>query len=406
MAQRTSGKHVLGYAAMLAILVPIQLAYAGSYQVLWKFDPSQGDGALPGGGVLRDAAGNLYGTTEGGGAFQAGTVFKLAEDGTETVLYSFHGGNDGAGPTSALITDAAGNFYGTTTWGGTGACGVGCGTVFKLRPDGTETVLHSFQGDGKDGYYPRAGLVMDQAGNLYSTTQGGGTGSSGTVFEVSAGGKEKILHSFTGGDGELPYYGSLLMDTSGNLYGTTEMGGGYGQGVIFMVSSTGAETVLHSCDGYPSNNDCAKPFGGLSIDQNGNLYGDSAEGGRSGLGDVFKLAPDGTFTEIYAFTSDWLPEYGVIRDQSGNLYGTTEGTGTEPCKGCATIFKVTPDGTETVLHRFNHKYRGLFPTGALVTDGNGYLYGTTATGGSGKSGKHCGLAEGPNGCGTVFRVKE
>jgi uncharacterized repeat protein (TIGR03803 family) len=410
---RTAAR-IAGCGLLFALFGPFQFAHAGSFDLLWSFKgPAQGDGAFPQAGLMRDASGDLFGTTAGGGAYSMGAVFEIAADGTESVLYSFKGGNDGAAPLSQLIADAAGNFYGTTARGGTGSVG----TIFKLAPNGKETVLYSFQQNGKDGVVPLAGLVMDPAGNLYGTTQGGGTscyddrGGCGTVFEFTAGGKEKILHSFTGygSDGALPYYGSLVMDQSGNLYGTTGLGGANDVGAIFEVTPGGTETVLHSCD-YISEPDCVSPYGGLAIDQSGNLYGTSEEGGYRD-GDVFEIGPDGGFSELYEFTDrkdSMYPITGVILDQSGNLFGTTVGTAGKPwCgPGCATVFKLAPDGTETVLHRFLKKKLGAYPQTQLISDGNGNLYGTTVSGGDGDSGKHCGEIEGPNGCGTVFRVKE
>ncbi|HEY1615364.1 MAG TPA: choice-of-anchor tandem repeat GloVer-containing protein [Rhizomicrobium sp.] len=410
---RIPGRYLAGCALALGLLCSFPFAQAAEFDVLWSFKgPAQGDGAFPSAGLLRDSAGNLLGTTGGGGTASRGTVFKLAPDGTETVLYSFKGGNgDGAGPGSQLVADAAGNLYGTTVGGGPGNGGSGFGTVFRLAPDGTETVLHFFSDQMKDGFYPMAGLVMDPAGNLYGTTQTGGTpcdndkNGCGTVFEIMSGGEEKILHRFKGGDGSLPYYGSLVLDTAGNLYGTTA--GVFTFGNIFKISPDGKETVLHTCRGSDEN-DCQFPYGGLSIDQDGNLYGTSAEGGYR-FGDVFKVAPDGTFTELYAFTGgkdSMYPDNGVMLDKSGNLYGTTQGTAGYACQGCATVFRVTPDGKKSVLHRFERKDGGLGPWTELISDGNGYLYGTTNEGGTGGSGRRCGQYVKSHGCGTVFRLKE
>jgi uncharacterized repeat protein (TIGR03803 family) len=167
---------------------------------------------------------------------------------TETVLHSFTG-SDGAFPLAGLIADSAGNLYGTTVSGGTGGCsqGAGCGVVFKVSPSGTETVLYSFTG-GSDGAFPEAGLIADRAGNLYGTTNRGGGSGGGVVFKLSSSGTETVLYSFTGGsDGRNPQAG-LIADSAGNLYGTTE-GGGSGNGVVFKLSLGGTETVLHSFTG-------------------------------------------------------------------------------------------------------------------------------------------------------------
>jgi uncharacterized repeat protein (TIGR03803 family) len=243
-----------------------------------------------------DALGNLYGTTFWGGSFGWGTVFKLDATGHETVLHSFHLQlGDGGNPYAGLVMDAAGTLYGTTYVGG-GPPPYGFGTVFKLDTSGTETVTFSFQSPNCDGASLYAGLILDAAGNVYGTTnQGGcpGPGSQayGTVFKVDASGPffmgiETTLHTFTtsGGDGTSPYAG-LVMDTAGNLYGTTYQGGAYGFGTVFKVDAAGTETVLHSFAGL----DGANPYAGLILDTAGTLYGTTYNGGAFGWGTVFKL---------------------------------------------------------------------------------------------------------------------
>jgi uncharacterized repeat protein (TIGR03803 family) len=196
------------------------------------------DGATPRAGLVRDAAGNLYGTTFYGGASNKGTVFKLDTTGTETVLHEFIGGpTDGANPYAGLIRDAAGNVYGTTYYGGPNCLpGSACGTLFMLDTTGAETVLHAFTGF-PDAANPYGGVVRDQAGNLYGTTVNGGSASYGTVFKLDTTGTETVRHSFTGGaaDGRYPYAG-LVRDAAGNLYGTTSFGGAFGKGTIFKLS--------------------------------------------------------------------------------------------------------------------------------------------------------------------------
>jgi uncharacterized repeat protein (TIGR03803 family) len=206
------------------------------------------DGWMPLGVLIADQSGNLYGTTsEGGnggascpdGSYGCGTVFKIAPDGTETQLYAFRGGSqDGSAPYAGLVADAAGNFYGTT--GGGGSCSFdqnGCGTVFKLAPDGTETLLHKFSG-GSDGTGPEAGLIIDKKGDLYGTTSWGGSAhcgntGCGTVFEITAKGEEKVLYAFQSSRGRYPPWGSLLLGAHGDLYGTTNEGGDDNNGVVF-----------------------------------------------------------------------------------------------------------------------------------------------------------------------------
>src|SRR5215469_2122652 len=283
----------------LAILIPLNTANA-AFHVRYTFTGGS-DGSGPSSSLIFDNAGNLYGTTQGGGANRNGTVFKLTPSGTETVLYSFKGGNDGADPFGGVIADKAGNLYGTTYSGGGNA---GCGIVFKLAPDGTESVLHVF-GSGRDGCNPWAGVVMDAAGNLYGTTvSGGGTGCSpygcGTVFKIATDGTETVLHAFADvPDGANPY-SPLLMDKAGNLYGTTEYGGtnlpAGSVGTVFKIAPDGTESVLHAFD----YTDGSYPTAGLIMDKAGNLFGTTAWG--SIIGAVFKLAPDGTETVLHTFT--------------------------------------------------------------------------------------------------------
>ena len=289
-------------------------------QVLYSFCPQSGcaDGAQPVAGLIMDAAGNLYGTTRIGGAGvdcggpSCGVVFKLAPDGTQTVLYSFcpqSGCADGAGPRAGLLMDAAGNLYGTTFSGGA----QGSGVVFKLAPDGTETVLYSFcsQANCTDGLQPFAGLIMDAAGNLYGTTKVGGTGGTGgafgqgVVFKLAPDGTQTVLYSFCSQanctDGSTPLAG-LIMDAAGNLYGTTVTGGGTpnpdlpppSTGVVFALAPDGTETVLYSfCSQLPNCTDGASPGAGLIMDAAGNLYGTTALGGIApgNSGVVFALTP-------------------------------------------------------------------------------------------------------------------
>jgi uncharacterized repeat protein (TIGR03803 family) len=228
-----------------ALVVVVGLASGASAQTLTTLHSfGQGsDGRSPVAGLIFDASGNLYGTTLGGGANEKGTVFKLSPSGSETVLYSFTGGSDGGAPYAGLIFDSSGNLYGTTSDGGNPAdCdSSGCGTVFKLTPSGSETVLHSFTG-GSDGGDPYAGLIFDASGNVYGTTESGF--SSGTVFKVTPSGSETVLHKFAGGsDGGNPGAG-LIADASGNLYGTTGDGGADGYGTVFKVTPSGSERDL------------------------------------------------------------------------------------------------------------------------------------------------------------------
>ena len=323
---------------------------AGTESVLYFFKGGTTDGQDPGGGLIMDGAGNLYGTPAGGGTNGYGTVFTINAAGTESVVYSFKGGTtDGDSPFGQLVMDSAGNLYGTTSGGGAN----GDGTVFKITAAGTESVLHSFVGGTTDGQQPIAGLVMDSAGNLYGTTSFGGENDDGTVFKISAGGTASILYSFKGGttDGKVPDSG-VIMDGAGNLYGTTSMGGANGDGTVYEISAAGTESILHSFDGYPT--DGQLPWAGLAMDNAGNLYGTTTEGGANDDGTVFKIDAAGAETVLYSFkggtTDGQGPFSSLIIDGAGNLYGTTEGysyvtplNGT-PVSGSAngngTVFKI------------------------------------------------------------------
>ncbi|HEY3637416.1 MAG TPA: choice-of-anchor tandem repeat GloVer-containing protein, partial [Rhizomicrobium sp.] len=323
-----------------------------------------------------------------------------AEAAKTKVLYSFSGGSDGLAPTSGLITDASGNFYSTTDAGGA----TGHGAVFKLTPAGKETVLYSF-GGGTDGQNPQAGLAEDGQGNLYGTTYEGGADNLGAVFKVTPDGKETILHSFAGGatDGSSPLSG-VILDAKGNIFGTAEAGGSYASGIVFEITSSGTYSVLYQFAGSP---DGAYPLSTLLMDKSGNLFGTTLGGGAQsnycgvGCGAVFELSPSGknSWTEsvIYAFqgngndtTNPWA---NVIADKSGNLYGTaTQGGNYNDCfsGGCGAVFELSPgkngSWTETILYDFVSGKDGDTPYAGVVRDAKGNLYGTTF---SGPSSKNC-----------------
>jgi uncharacterized repeat protein (TIGR03803 family) len=372
-------------------VVTIQSVQAQTFKVLYNFTGSA-DGESPYGSLVRDTAGNLYGTTEAGGASGEGTVFKVGQSGTHTVLYSFKGGSDGANPYVGVIRDAAGNLYGTTANGGAS----GLGTVFKLTKTGKETVLYSFAG-GSDGCYPYGGLLRDAAGNLYGTTEVCGASGVGTVFKLTNTGKETVLHSFAGGssDGEFPSFTSLLMDTSGNLYGIAEQGGTDNLGVVYKLSKSGKLKVLYSFAGGTS--DGCDVFGTPFMDAEGNLYGTANACGSAHVGIVWKVSQKGKETVLHNFTagsSDGAePIAGVIADAKGNLYGDTYQGGSA---NLGTVYKLNKNGTLTLLHTFTGS-DGDYPYSGLVRDATGNLYGTTLHGGSGQQ---C-----QNGCGTVWKLK-
>jgi uncharacterized repeat protein (TIGR03803 family) len=400
-----SNKRILVACFALAVipLALLDVAHAKGLATVYSFTGGKSDGQWPYAQLVADKKGNLYGTTENGGAHQFGTVFKLSPKGKETILHTFAGGsNDGAYPYAGVIMDGAGNLYGTTELGGAS----NLGTVFRLATDGTVTVLHSFAGAPNDGAQPYAAVISDSGGDLYGTTSVGGTSNVGTVFKLAADGTESVLYSFAGGsDGANPM-ARLLRDSSGNLYGTTYMGGG-GFGAVFKVASNGTETLLHEFDGT----DGFWPAAGLIADSQGNLYGTTSIGGTAEAGVIFKIAPDDTETTVHNFAgypSDGdAPTGDLIEDKSGNLYGTTSAGGSNyACEtsltfGCGTIFKFAPDGTLTLLYGFPDANNGETPNAGLFVGKKKELYGTTAFGGN----NNCASSNG-SGCGTVFKIKE
>jgi uncharacterized repeat protein (TIGR03803 family) len=419
-------------------------------KVLYSFQGGGDNGSAPVGGVVFDKQGNLYGvTSDGGGVYQLAPPAKNGGAWTETVLYVFQGNTkgDGATPFGGLVIDSAGKLYGTTGYGGTGNCVllgilVGCGTVYELSPPAqkggawTETVLYSFP-TAQQGYLPNGDLVFDSTGNLYGATMfGGGYGTTcnsfyqycGAVFQLSPpktkGGKwkEKVLHGFKGGtDGAAPN-GGLVLDSVGNLYGTTFFGGtekgecnggvgGTGCGTVFAllppVKQGGAwtEKVLHRFNGQ----DGATPTAGVILGANGNLYGTALAGGNSGYGTIFELKkPSGKVhswaeTVLHRFSdgNDGAdPEGALIFDPSGNLYGTTNVGNGGSLRG--TVFQLKPPkkGGAWVLgtiHGFTGIPDGENPTTGLIFDKAGNLYSTTQYGGTGSG---CSFT----GCGAVFEV--
>jgi uncharacterized repeat protein (TIGR03803 family) len=329
--------------------IVFKLDTAGNEIVLHSFTGP--DGAVPYAGVVLDAQGNLYGTTLAGGANGVGTVFKVDANGNETVLYSFCAflnpacNNNGGEPQAGLVRDAQGNLYGTTIFGGA----FDAGTVFELSTSGLETALYTFTGTGSS--VPQAGLALDAQGNLYGTTLNGGTHGGGTVFKVDPFGNQTVLYNFTQEEG--PYPG-VVLDAQGNLYGVTGAGGtpsgcgGGGCGTVFKIDAAGNESVLVN---LAAQNGGWGPFGGLVLDAQGNLYGTTsgghtADGGSSncvdGCGTVFAIDTSGNYSVLYNFLggadgSD--PDAALVVDAQGNLYGTTRGGG---ASGNGTVFKLTP----------------------------------------------------------------
>jgi uncharacterized repeat protein (TIGR03803 family) len=333
---------------------------SGKETVVYAFKSPGPDAAFPAAGVVRDASGNLFGTTTEGGTAGIGTVFEVNPSGKETILYSFKGGNLGAYPTGAFVRDAAGNIYGTGSFGDFNCdpTNSGCGVVFKLTSTGKYSVLHAFHNIGKDGEQP-SGLFRGNSRNLYGTTLLGGDVSCnggrgcGTVFKIDPRGKLTTLYKFHGrGDGAFPTSG-VIQDSHANLYGTTSAGT---SGVVFKLDPTGHETVLYT---FTGSADGGNPEGSLLLDPNtGTLYGTTEYGGDlncnpnggggPGCGTVYQIDASGVFAVLYAFTGNpsEFPFAGVMMDRVGNLYGTT--TGTPNCCGNeGSVFRLAPNSTDT-----------------------------------------------------------
>lgn len=390
------GIRSLVLAACAAACAPFAAAAdSGDYKVVHVFRGVElGDGSQPHGGLVAGPGGAFYGTTQYGGTgcenqgfSGCGTVFRLNRDGSVDVIYAFEGGKDGRNPIVGLVADKAGNLYGVTSAGGSKGCVVGCGTIFKIAPDGTKTTLHIFDG-GTDGYYPDGGLIIDDDGNLYGNTYEGGTANFGVVYKIAPDGTETILHTFEAqGDYNYPY-GTLARDAKGNLYGTTDFVGGE----IFKLTPKGKFTRIHQFG--VKQGDGLQPSGEFLIDPDGTLYGTTNFGGAGGFGTVFKIAPDGTETVLYSFkggTDGVAPTGPIVRDADGNIYGTAVSGG--GCQSqCGIVYKLGTDGIETVLHTFYRKEddtkrnQGRGPLGGVVLDANGDIFGTTSNGGKRRSG--------------------
>jgi uncharacterized repeat protein (TIGR03803 family) len=404
----------------------------GQGKVLYSFNQSP-DGNYPTAGLVRDAAGNFYGATPGGGDLgpqqcQAqptgcGVVYELTNSGgtwTQSIIHTFVPGTDGINPFGNLIFDSAGNLYGTTQYGGTGCGGFyGCGTVYELSPASggawTETVIYNFTG-GSDGVYPEAGLIMDSAGNLYGTTGFGANSACntlgcGTVFKLTRGTggtwTESLLYVFQGGaDGGEPR-SEVVFDAAGNLYGNTAIGGDltcnppYGCGTVYKLSPASGgwtETALHTFEGGISG---FFPNSGLTIDKLGNLYGNMSSGGASGYGYVYRLIPRAggifAFNSVYSFdlTHGGRPENTPLVS-GGIVYGTASAGGgnNKLCpSGCGGVFKLLPTGSgiHYAFLGFGISSNGAAPMGNLIKDPVGNLYGTASAGGA-------------HGYGTVFEI--
>ncbi len=349
---------------------------AQTFSTLTSFDNTNGANPFYM-SLVQGSNGDLYGTTELGGANGDGTVFKINTAGKLTTLHSFDY-TDGAGPYAGLVLASDGDLYGTTTFGGAN----GDGTVFKITTGGTLTTLYNFcsKSGCADGYMPYAGLVQGKDGKLYGTTFLGGTSGFGTVFKITTAGKLTTLYSFCSqllcADGYLPFAG-LVQATNDDLYGTTTLGGAHGDGTVFKITTAGTLTTLHSFDGT----DGEEPDAGLVQASNGDLYGTTPYGGANvDYGTVYKITTGGTFTTEHSFDGldGGSPYAALIQATDGNLYGTA----LFGANGVGTVFQITTAGKLTTEHSFDYT-DGIWPYGGLVQASSGTLYGTTSQGASG-----------------------
>ncbi len=348
---------------------------------LHSFGSSPSDGKNPYAGLVTGSDGNFYGTATGGGTNNSGTIFRISPGGSYTNFYIFAGfPSDGSTPYARLARGNDGNFYGTTYQGGTN----NDGTVFRIGPDGSYTNLYFFGSFHFDGANSSGGLVLGGDGNFYGTTSLGGTNNDGTVFRISANGNYTSLHSFAGPptEGDEPIAG-LVQGNDGNFYGTTYFGGTNNEGTAFRISPAGSYTNLHFFAGHPG--DGANPYGGLVQGSDGSFYGTTVSGGTHSLGTVFKIDASGNYTVLYNFggtlTDGDNPSSAVVQGSDGNFYGMTDSGGTN-INGYGSVFRISPSGSYTNIYSFNGPPSdGAGPFAALVQGGDGNFYGTIRGGG-------------------------
>jgi uncharacterized repeat protein (TIGR03803 family) len=398
--------------ALTLVLVATLAAQAQTFKVIHDFTGGA-DGANPYAGLARVGANSFYGTADFGGTAGQGVVFLLTPSGSNwslTPIYSFQGGLDGAQPFSAITVGPDGALYGVTENGGGFGCnGVGCGTVYSLHPSATicrtakcaawkETLLVQFQG-GDDGGDPYGALIFDQAGTIYGATQIGGTSQEcipqgigcGTAYSLARNGNtwtKTVIWNFGQGLGGIEPFNGLVRDNSGNLYGTTFVGGQHQEGTVYQLThgqSGWTENDLYSFQGA---NDGGLPYVGLIFDQAGNLYGAASDAGTGAGGTVFEVTHSGSnwiYNTLYGLTDPSGAECGpfgtLVMDAAGNLYGTTRCDGVNHA---GSVFKLTKSGntwTYTSLHDFTGGADGGNPYSSLVFDANGNIYGTASRGG-------------------------
>jgi uncharacterized repeat protein (TIGR03803 family) len=385
---------ILRIPSVIALLVVAGRIFTANAQMetnLYSFVNSPNDGAYSAAGLVQGSDGNFYGTASGGGTSTNGTVFRISPSGSYTNLYSFGSyPKDGAAPYGRLVQGSDGNFYGTTQDGGTNDEG----TVFRISPSGSYANLYSFGSHPNDGAYSEAGLVQGSDGNFYGTTTEGGStvnceSGCGTVFRISPSGSYTNLHSFVGrpNDGQGPAAG-LVQGSDGNFYGTTEGGGTYGPGTVFRISPNGNYTNLYSFGSHP--NDGAYSAAGLVQGSDGNFYGTTTDGGSNNCqcGTVFRISPNGSYSNLYSFagspTDGNDPQSGLVQGGDGNFYGTTWAGGTSTN---GNVFQISPSGSYSNLYSFgSFPNEGANPNAGLVQGSDGNFYGTTYFGGTAGAG--------------------
>lgn len=372
-------------------------AHSQTFKTIANFNGTNGNGSGPGYvALVQGTNGNLYGTTETGGAhlYNDGTVFKLTSTGTLTTLHTFEG-PDGSYPYAGLLLALDGTLYGTTSSGGDLSCGApfGCGTVFRITNSGALTTLHVFEGIPSDGQMPDGALLEATDGKIYGTTVDGGEYGAGSVFKMTAAGDLTIWQSFV--DEAEPYAG-VIEGTNGEFYGTTSAGGydctsKLNCGTVYKITNAGP-IILHTFCSEAQCADGAQPYANLVQGNDGDFYGTTSLGGDVtcnapyGCGTVFKITPAGALTTLHTFegADGARPYAGLILATDGNFYGTTASGGTN---NDGTLFELTPEGALTTLHRFSDLGKdSYFPYGGLLQATNGTFYGTTAAGGTSNDG--------------------
>ena len=373
---------LLAGSVLLVSVLATGGAYAQGFATLRAFGGR--DGSTPSAALVQGHDGTFYGTTQLGSEKGRGTVFAMRADGVLTVLYEL-AGPEGADVFAPLVFGQDGQLYGTTALGGPGELD-GKGTVFRFSTDGWYTPLHFFS--GADGEHPQTGLTVGRDGTLYGTTTRGGDFDQGTIFAITPQGEFRTVHALFRNEGEMPL-GELLLGRDGWLYGTTSSGGPANQGTLFRVSPSGGFSVLHVF-GYYEPSEGTSPRGRLVQGSDGCIYGTTEFGGEYGYGTVFRMAPDGTYTDFHSFSQreGANPLAGLMVGRDGRFYGTTSWGG---AYGSGTVFAITPNRRVSVVHDFTGGADGGSPVSGLLQASDGHLYGTTPLGGA-------------SSMGTVFRI--